>query len=166
MTLKDTVWSGLEGGYRTIYDASIPLERLEKTSDPNESDEIWAELWNELHHQGDVGLASYLALPQIIRIGKLKNIFDLNLLGLCLVIEQQRVLGNNPSLPIEFELYYKQGLEDMYLYTMDSIKKDLDKSTFTYAIAALATCKGLTKLGKAIMEMEDTDFLEEFLQQF
>ena len=49
---------------------------------------------------------------------------------------------------------------------MDSIKKNLDEETFTYAIAALATCKGLTKLGKAIVEMADGDILGEFLEQF
>ena len=70
MTLDDKIWSGCEGGYRYIYDASIPLKRFEKTNDPIVISEIWNEFWNELHHQGDVGLASYWALPQIVVAGK------------------------------------------------------------------------------------------------
>ena len=105
MELTDKIWQELEGGYRNLYDASNPLSQFENTNEPEIIKKIWEELWNELHHQGDVGIASYLAVPQLIRIGIKKDLFDWNLLGLCTVIEQQRHLGDNPDLPIEFQNY-------------------------------------------------------------
>lgn len=42
----------MHGGYRIPYDASAPLIQLEAGR------HVWDELWNELHHQGDVGDAS------------------------------------------------------------------------------------------------------------
>ena len=63
MTLNDNLWKELQGGYRMDYDASVPLRQLEQTTDKKYMDELWIEL----HHQGDVGLASYLSLPQLVR---------------------------------------------------------------------------------------------------
>ena len=166
MELIDEIWQELEGGYRIPYDVSVPLKRLEQTNDPETIRKIWAELWNELHHQGDVGLASYLAVPQLVRIGKSKNLFDCDLLGLCIVIEQQRHLGDNPPLPVEFQNYYDHGLEELKQFVLDNLNRDLDDSTYAFALAAFATCTGRTKLGKAIMELEDKSIMDQFLEQF
>ena len=166
MTLSDKIWRDLEGGYKIPYDASVPLKKLEETNDPEIIKQIWKELWNELHHQGDVGIASYLAVPQLVRIGKTKKLFDWNLLGLCAVIEQQRHLGDNPTLPIEFQDYYNQGLSDLKEFILDNLHQDLDDTTHIIALATFATCTGRTKIGKAIMELEDKDKVEAFLQQF
>lgn len=166
MELTDETWKTYEGGYRTLYDASVPLRQLEQSTNPEELQNIFDELWNELHHQGDVGVASYLALPQLVRICKAKKIFDFNLLGLCCVIEQQRHLGDNPTLPEEFTEYYRKGLLDLKALVLANIDKDLNESVYTVALATLATCSGRTKLGKAIMELEDKDIMDEFLEQF
>jgi len=166
MNLTDKIWKNLEGGYRLPYDASVPLSQLEQTNDPEVIKQIWKELWNELHHQGDVGLASYLALPQLVRIGKLKKLFDWNLLALCSVIEQQRRLGNNPVLPLEFQDYYDQGLADLKQFVIHILRQDMDDDTYVIALATLATCTGRIKLGKAIMELQNKDIVDEFLQRF
>ena len=138
--------------------------KLEQPNDPEIIEQVWKELWNELHHQGDVGLASYLALPQLVRIGKSKELFDWNLLGLCSIIEQQRHLESNPTLPPEFRDYYTKGLEELKQFVLYNLSRDLDDTTYIVALATLATCTGRTKLGKAIMELEDSDIAEEFLQ--
>ena len=166
MELTDKIWQELEGGYKTLYDASVPLIQLENTDDPEAIKKVWEELWNELHHQGDVGTASYLAVPQLVRIGIKKDLFDWNLLGLCVVIEQQRHLGSNPSLPLEFQDNYKKGLSDLKEFVIKNLNNDLDKTTSIMALSTIATCDGRIKMGKAIMEMEDEDLLNEFLQQF
>ena len=166
MELTDKIWKDLHGGYKVPYDASIPLRQLEETNNPITIKELFEELWDELHHQGDVGLASYLALPQLVRICKAKGLFDWNLLGLCCVIEQQRHLGDNPILPIEFRDYYTQGLKDLKQYVINNLNKDSDKITTTFSLSAIATFSGQTKLGKAIMELEDDDIINEFLEQF
>ncbi len=165
MTLTDKIWQDLEGGYKIPYDVSVPLRKLEQAQDPETIKQIWEELWNELHHQGDVGLASYLALPQLVRIGKSRALFEWNLLGLCCVIEQQRHSEGNPALSPEFQDYYYKGLEDLKHFVLDNINRKLDDTIYTMALATLATCTGRIKLGKAIMELEDKNILDEFLDQ-
>jgi hypothetical protein len=99
LDLNNPVWKTLEGGYRKInYDASVPLKKLEQAHLLTESNEIFKEFWNELHHQGDVGLASYYSVPHLVRIAFEKKFIDENTLNLVTVIEIQRH-KNNPPVP-------------------------------------------------------------------
>lgn len=75
LALDDPRWKTLEGGYRVVYDASIALARLERGED------VWKELWNELHHQGDVGESSYAAVPHLVRIAAARGSRAWNLYG-------------------------------------------------------------------------------------
>jgi len=94
LPLNDPIWKNLKGGYGVPYDASVPLARLERGDA-----EVWEELWQELHHQGDVGDASYAAVPQLVRIcGDLSG-RDWNLYGLVSTIEVERHRKSNPPLP-------------------------------------------------------------------
>lgn len=165
ITLEDNLWQNLQGGYKTTYDVSAPLRRLEQTSDKNEIDNIYQELWNELHHQGDVGLASYLAVPQLVRIAKSKNLFEWNVLALCATIEQQRQLGHNPALPKLYEEYYENGFRELKEFIEANLADVKDEITFRSSLSALAACHRHIKLSKAILEMSD-DVLDEFLEQY
>jgi len=55
--LDDNRWNHLTGGYRTKCDPRPLLAQLE--SEQNK-ERAWHRLWEELHHQGDVGEASYI----------------------------------------------------------------------------------------------------------
>ncbi|MEP6711495.1 MAG: hypothetical protein ABJA37_03715 [Ferruginibacter sp.] len=165
INLDDQIWKILEGGYRIPYDVSIPLKELEKTSNSKTVERIWSELWNELHHQGDVGIASYLAVPQLVRIAKLKDFYNWNLLGICSVIEQQRFLSNNPALPEKYQEYYLSGLKDLKEFVIRNITRETDDTTFRIALSTLAVCSRQIKLSKAISELED-DVMDKFLEQF
>ena len=164
--LDSDIWIELEGGYRVVYDASTPLKRLKLSVNADEQKEIWEELWNELHHQGDVGVASYLAVPQLVKIARKKGVFDWNILGLCGVIEQQRLLGDNPKLPEEFQDYYDTGLADLQQFVLENLGAKMDNSTYALALSTLATCNGRVELGKAIAELQGADVLAEFLENF
>lgn len=165
ISLDDQIWKELKGGYKITYDVSVPLRRLEHLIDNRENDVIYRELWNELHHQGDVGLASYLAVPQFVRIAKMKKLFNWNILAICATIEQQRQLGQNPGLPEIYEEYYQNGLAELKAFIIDNIAGVSDETTFRSALSALAACNRQAKLSKAIIEMSD-DVLDEFLGQF
>jgi len=163
--LNSSIWSSLEGGYKQPYDASVPLRKLEATNTPAEVAAVYEELWNELHHQGDVGIASYLAVPHLVRIARTKMLFDWNLLGLCCTIEQQRHHEGNPALPVEFTTEYMAALSDLRQFVLENFKGEMNDELMRTALSALATCSGRITLGKAILEMSD-DVLEEFLQNY
>lgn len=165
ITLDDPIWKTLEAGYKIPYDVSITLKQLEQATDAKEQEEVYKELWNELHHQGDVGLASYLAVPQLARIGASKDLYNWNLLGLCSVIEQQRHVESNPPLPAIYEGYYSEGLKILKNFVIQNLSRQTDDITFRVALSTLAACAGQIKLSKAIAELEG-DVMDEFLEQF
>lgn len=107
--LNDKRWKEFEGGYRIPYDVSVPLKKLEQASTSEEVDSIFSELWQELHHQGDVGVASYMAVPHLIKIAKEKKIINYNVFGLIATIEIERH-KDNPKLPEEFKSSYLHSL--------------------------------------------------------
>ena len=99
--LDDPRWEGLTGGYRLLYDPRPALRALE--ADANRKD-LWDELWNELHHQGDLGEASYAAVVALVRIESGRRRFGSNLFALAATIEVERHRKGNPPIPAWLEL--------------------------------------------------------------
>lgn len=96
LTLDDPRWQQLNGGYHLRYDPTPALRKLESNFD---IDNTWQELWTELHHQGDVDVASYAAIPQLVRIQKEHGRLGWNLYALASTIEIERYRRNNPPIP-------------------------------------------------------------------
>jgi hypothetical protein len=164
--LDDNKWKELEGGYRIPYDASIPLRKLEQATTNEEVDSIFSELWDELHHQGEVGLASYFAVPHIIRIAKEKKLFDYNVFGFVATIEIERH-GDNPKLPEEFEASYLHSIQkELPELVKQILNETWDAKLTTTVLAALAVSKGNIKMANAVLKMEDEDLVNEFLENY
>ena len=123
------------------------------------------ELWDNLHHQGDVGLASYLAVPQLGRLAEVKQLFYWKLIGLCAVIEAQRHSGSNPELPAELKGYYTEGLTALRDLVLLNLKNELDADSLRMAFAMLALCDGKVKLGRTLIACDD-DVADELLDQY
>lgn len=165
MDLDNKIWSTFNGGYKIPFDASIPLKKLRSTSDLKVIADIFADLWGNLHLQGDVGLASYLAVPQLVTICIDKKSFDWNFVGLCVVIEHCRQAEHNPKLPTEYNDIYFDALKKFEQYLLDNFKSIKDPTTLRLTLSLLATLNGQADLGKAIENM-DEDVIQEFLEQF
>ena len=71
--MTDEQWRGLEGGYRLPLDPRPMLARL-RAGDVN----AWDDLWQDLHHQQDVGVASYAAVPELVSIHRERDEPDWN----------------------------------------------------------------------------------------
>lgn len=164
--LDDSRWQEFEGGYRIPYDASIALKRLEQTSAQEIVDQIFTELWEELHHQGDVGLASYLSLPHILRIAKEKKLINYNVFSLVTIIEIERH-ADNPKLPSEYEEWYLRSLKkDIPELAKIVLEQQWDATLASAVLSALAVSKGHIEMAQAISRMEDTEIVNEFLKNF
>ena len=162
MELEDRTWGLLNGGYRIPYDASKPLRKLKGSISQKERQELFDELWENLHHQGNVGLASYMAVPHLIDICIENKSLDWNFIGLCVAIENCRVSGENPELPIQHDDLYFGSLTKFEKYLLVNLKDINDRTAFRLALALLATVNGQPRLGKAI-EMLDEDAVNDFL---
>jgi hypothetical protein len=164
MDLNDQIWPTLEGGYRIPYDASIILKELEEASDTVAVNNIFPELWDNLHHQGDVGIASYLSSILLIDICIRKNSLDWNYIGLCLIIEHCRRSDNNPKLPDEFNDEYFTALNRFEEYLLNRFRTIDNPTSLRLTLAFFATMHDQFDLGRAIEEL-DEDVLAEFLER-
>jgi hypothetical protein len=75
LSFDDERWNHLTGGYKTPFDPRPCLQKIERREDAAAA---WQELWEELHHQGDVGDASYAAVPELVRIHRSESAVDWN----------------------------------------------------------------------------------------
>jgi len=160
--LNDKIWVTLEGGYRMKYDTSLPLKNLQGCDSP--SKEIWDTLWEELYHQGDVGIASYAAIPHLIRIYKEKGWFDDNLCMFAATIESSRLEDKNPKIPQWLEHDYKQSLLDIVKYFIEELTKKWGHSSLIGVLMLISLLQGnhdLAELLNLIDEGQEKIFIEK-----
>ncbi|HEY1906841.1 MAG TPA: hypothetical protein VGG91_12410 [Myxococcaceae bacterium] len=158
LKLDDPRWSTLHGGYRVPYDASLPLVRLER------GEEVWNELWEELHHQGDVGEASYAAVPHLVRIASLHLERDRNVFALASVIEVERHRRRNPPLPSWLSAAYAEAWTQLLALAMEDVRTATDPETFRSILGVIALARGQLKLG-AWIEDGDAETIDDDLEQ-
>ena len=96
ISLEDSRWLQMTGGYRTPLDPRLLLRRLQTDSDTTE---VWKELWDELHHQGDVGEASFASVPFLVKNYQERGELDSNTYAIVAIIELARSEGSNPDVP-------------------------------------------------------------------
>jgi hypothetical protein len=150
MRLDDPRWKTLEGGYRTPYDASTELVAL-----ASGDAEAMARLWEELHHQGDVGSASYAAVSALVEVFSTRD-RDWNFYGLVNIIEtcrQGAYQRPNPPLPDWLSGEYRDSLSRaVALALMDLQELNVDgdddaKETLKQILATIAIGKGASDIG-------------------
>lgn len=164
MDLDNSIWATIEGGYKIPYNASIALKKLRHATRQEELTAIFAELWDNLHHQGDVGTAPYLSVPQLVSICINKKSLDWNFIGLCVLIENCRLKGHNPGLPDEYQDHYFESLSQFERYLLLNFKSITDQTALRLTLSLFATVNGQPELGRAIAIL-DEHILPEFLEQ-
>lgn len=166
LKLDDARWKELEGGYRgTLYDASVALNKLEQAETLEASRVIYQELWNELHHQGDVGIASYYAVPHLVRISVEKQLVDYNVLALVSLIEISRH-KKNPKLPKALEPIYNKAISDLEKLVQIVMQQDWNLDITSSALTAIALSKKQLQLAEAIFNLDSEDVIDEFLEDY
>src|SRR5215472_18622477 len=158
LPLTDPKWKELKGGYKTLYDASVPLSRLERGED------VWKDLWQELHHQRSVGDASYAAVPHLVRIGATLPRRDWHLYGLLSAIEVERHCKSNPDLPAWLRESYKDAWRQLLPLALDELRVANVRYTVRSILGAIALAKGDLILG-ALISLSDDSELREALER-
>jgi hypothetical protein len=157
MDFDDPKWSRLLGGYRVPYDPRKALLALERAG---ETDGAWEELWNELHHQGDVGDASYAAVPHLVRIHARRGIADWNTYALVAIIEEARRNGHNPELPANLRGAYEAAWSDLLKLGLREIERAEDPALVVSIIGVIAIGKGQLTLGRLAVTFTEDERLE------
>jgi hypothetical protein len=151
LPLFDAKWATLSGGYRVPYDPSAALSKLEQGQD------VWPELWNELHHQGDVGEASYAAVPHLVRIAAAAPRRSWNFYALVSAIEVERHRKSNPPVPAWLTDDYFVAMRGMQSLGLSDLPLRDDSLTVQAILAALALCRRQVKLGALLSSLDQSE---------
>jgi hypothetical protein len=163
LPLDDPRWQSFKGGYRVPYDASAGLRRL-LADGPTE--ELWDELWNNLHHQGDLHQASYAAVPWLVEFVRRSPKLDGNALALVATIELARDQGKNPPVAKQLSAGYHAAIQSLPAVLGTHPDQAWGESVVGPAVACIAVARGQRWFARAYFLLDrDTAgrwFSEEF----
>ena len=162
LSIDDPRWSGLEGGYRLPYDPRPSLRTLESDGD---QEVVWKEFWSELHHQGDVGTASYAVIPPLVAFHRRTHRLNWNFYAFAAVIELERHRHANPPVPEWLKADYEQAWTDLVELALQDLAATSDRLLVQTALAVLALGKGAVKLGALLTHLSD-DEVDELIEQY
>lgn len=147
----------MEGGYRVPFDPRPLLARLEGDRDVHE---VWHDLWQELYHQGDVGEASYAAVPHLVRIHWQRSVVDWNTYALVATIELARDWRRNPAVPNWLQPGYDVAIKELADLGRAELPAAKDADTVRCILAILAVTKGARLFGRILVEFTEDEVME------
>ena len=157
LSLDDNRWNNLAGGYRMKCDSRPLLAELE--SEQNR-ETAWHELWEELHHQGDVGEASYASVPHLVRIHRKRGIVDWNTYVIVAIIELARGKGNNPEVLKWLEEDYLRAIRELAEIGTAEIWRTKEPEAVRAILSVIAIAKGLRTHGRFLAEYSEDELLD------
>jgi len=166
LDLADPRWTQLDGAYRRPFDPRPSLARLEAGAGEGDAvDAAWLDLWNHLHHQGNVDLASYATVPHLLRIHRARATPDWNTYALMQAIEWERSAAHNPPLPDWLRAGYDQAWHDVVALALADLAHSDDKLLNRCALGVVAMARGLRTAGHLLVGFSE-DELEEMVHNY
>ncbi len=152
MKLSDATWRTLHGAYGKPYDPRVALQKLESEGD---ADEPWSELWENLHHQGDIGEASFAAIPTISDLMARGKPTSWNGFALSATIEACRDRRGNPNLPEWLDQSYREAWQKLFDAALRALADAENDLLVRSAIAVVAIQKGQKSISQIALMGED-----------
>jgi len=157
LSLNDSRWLNLTGGYKTRFDPRPLLGRLENDK---ETTAAWHGLWEELHHQGNVGDASYAAVPHIVAIHRKRGVADWNTYAIVACIESARTERKNPKVPKWLEKDYFRSIEELAEIGIAEISRTDEPKAVRAILSIVAITKGLRAHGRFLVDYAEDELLD------
>ena len=150
-------WHELTGGYKVVFDPRSAMAAIEAGIGS------WADLFEELYHQGDVGTASYAVVPFIARMTEAAGKPDWEPFALAASIEEARLEGRNPDLPAWLADDYDAAWKQLFRTALRLLPEAADENLLAPLFAVLAIGKGQPLLARMALlgETERGDMLNE-----
>jgi hypothetical protein len=146
--LSDPRWRGLLGAFGVAYDPRPALLQLERGE---EVEEAWAELWADLYHDGDVGTASYAAVPHLVRVHAHRDVADWNAFALAGRIELRRGADDNPELPEWLVEGYARAWAALPDLALRELQRATEERSTRAAMGVLAIARGQPATGALLL---------------
>lgn len=140
LPLSDPRWGTYRGGYNRAARDVVPF--LEKLQSSDLSDNDWNILWDDLHHQGDVGEASYAVVPYLAEYARSAPVIAWHAFGFPAVVELERFSHNNPAVPDEILSAYETAITELPRIALDRGQGHWGENCFEPVMACLALSLG------------------------
>ena len=163
LALDDPRWAEMAAGYKVPFD---PRPLLEALASGRDREATWHALWGELHHQGDVGEASYAAVPHLVRIQRQLGRADWNTYALVATIELARDSGTNPAVPDWLAEGYRQAIQDLAAQALQELPHVTDAESVRSMLGMIAIAKGARVYGRVLVEFTEDEVQELEAQAF
>jgi hypothetical protein len=157
LALDDHRWMTMTGGYRLPFDPRPLLSELQSSKD---TAPIWSKLWDELHHQGDVGEASYAAVPHLVDIYRRRGQIDWNAYAIVAIIELARKKGTNPDVPEWMSGDYFSAIQELANIGTREIRTADAPETVRAILSMIAIAKGLPIHANFLLKYSEEEMLE------
>jgi hypothetical protein len=157
LSLDDKRWLQMSGGYGMPFD---PRALLTKLGSKTETAETWHELWEELHHQGDVGVASYASVPYLVDICQRSSEIDWNPYAIVATIELARTEAKNPPPPNFLQEDYFRSLHELARIGAEQILIANDLETFRAILSVIALAKGARAHARFLINYSEDELLD------
>jgi hypothetical protein len=149
----DPRWPTFSGGYKIPYD---PRPALRALAEGRGLEAAWNDLWENLHHQGDIGEASFAAIPHLVRIHERWGVADWNAYALAAIVELARDNPANPVLPPELHADYMAAWGRLADVAYRQFADARDDTLVRGILGVLAIARGQRTLGRlAVLFTED-----------
>jgi hypothetical protein len=157
LSFDDNRWNNLTCGYRLKCDPRPLLAQLESEQTRVTA---WHELWEELHHQGDVGEASYASVPHLVRIHRKGGLDAWNTYAIVAIIELARGKGTNPEVPRWLEEDYFRAIRELAEIGTAEISRAEEPDAVRAILGVIAIAKGLRTHGEFLVEYSEDEMLD------
>lgn len=157
LSLDDNRWNNLTGGYRM---KCAPRPLLAQLESEQTRETAWHELWEELHHQGDVGEASYASVPHLVRIHRKGGLDAWNTYAIVAIIELARGKGTNPEVPKWLEEDYLRAIRELAEIGTAEISRTEEPDAVRTILGVIAIAKGLRTHGKFLVGYSEDEMLD------
>ena len=161
LPLDDESWNNYRSGYnRVVLDTPQWIAEL---IEGNFSESHWDYLWDELHHQGDVGEASYAVVPYLAKYAQESESSVWHIWGFTVAVELARQDNDNPGIPKEIELSYFHAIK--LLAKLASDKEVWEDEPAPCMAACMMLAKKQPLFARAYIEMCGKETALDFLKE-
>ena len=150
LELHDPRWAELRGGYRTPENFPELLRDLSGAPTP--------ELWDALHHQGDVDLGSYASLPYLLDAAENATAQDqVEWIALSALILALRHAERNPQPPPWLAEQIRHSEDRLLRIALAALaqKEERNESSLAVLLGAVAVAQGQARLGNVLLDWQE-----------
>ncbi len=153
----DLRWSTMKGGYKTPVD---PRPLIRKLETQQYAKLAWDELWEELHHQGDVGDASYAAVPLLVDMHRKRGASEWDTFALVCIIELARTEERNPEVPAWLADDYFRAIQELAELGLQELVRTTDADAVRAILSVVAVARGLRTHAKFLIQYSEDELQE------